>query len=96
MGKVENVLEYREKLKEDLKDLKQEIEIRRDAVLANLESRELEEELAKITEEIIKTEKELKNPEIQEDRKNELLAKEKNYMEKEMKIILNMQKLRKH
>ena len=40
-------------------DLKREIETRRDAVLANQESKELEEELVKITEEIIKTEKEL-------------------------------------
>ncbi len=58
LGEIENVLEYREKLKNDLKDLKQEIETRKDAVLANEESKKLEEELAEITEEIIKTEKE--------------------------------------
>lgn len=32
LGKVENVLEYREKLKEELNELKQEVETRKDAV----------------------------------------------------------------
>lgn len=43
LGKVENVLEYREKLKEELNELKQEVETRKDAVLANQESKKLEE-----------------------------------------------------
>ena len=75
LRKVENVLEYRETLKKELKDLVKEIEIRKETFETNKKSEKIEEELNKITEEIIKTEKELKNPKLEEDKRKELRAK---------------------
>lgn len=75
LGKIDNVLEYREKLKKELEETKKEIKTRKEFGLINQESQKLEEELNKITNEIIETEKELKNPELNEDKKKELLKK---------------------
>lgn len=75
LSKVDNVLEYKEQLKEELKKLELEKGSRDNAIEASKETQRLEEELKKITEEIIKTENELKKSNLEEHEKDELSAK---------------------
>lgn len=75
LSKVDNVLEYKEQLKEELKKLELEKGSRDNAIEASKETQRLEEELKKITEEIIKTENELKNSNLEEHERDALSAK---------------------
>lgn len=75
LGKIDNVLEYKEQLKEELKNLELESKLRGNAVEASEETQRLEEELGKITEEIIETENKLKDPELKEHEREALSAK---------------------
>lgn len=75
LSKVDNVLEYKEELKEELKKLELEKGSRENAIEASKETEKLEEELKKITEEIIKTENELKNSNLEEHEREALSAK---------------------
>lgn len=74
LGKVENVLGYKGKLEKDLEDLNRELMFRKNSASASKKLEELDTGLNIINIQISKVEKELKNPEIKEERKEELLA----------------------
>lgn len=81
LGKVENVLGYKGKLEKDLEDLNRELTFRKNSASASIKIEELNTGLNVINIQISNVEKELKNPEIKEERKKELLAKRKELYE---------------
>ena len=75
ISKVDNILEYKSKLEEQLKEIKAEIDRRKDLVELNKEAKRLDNELEKLKIELDKAETKLKSSNLPQDQKEEMEAR---------------------
>lgn len=75
ISKVDNIVEYKSKLEEQLKEIKAEIDRRKDLVELNKEAKRLDNELEKLKIELDKAETKLKSSNLSQDQKEEMEAR---------------------
>jgi len=76
MPQIDNVIEYRDKLKEELNQLKAEIETRKTLAQASEEIQKLGREIDELQEQSQKIAKQLKDPKITDEKRAELQAEQ--------------------
>ncbi len=76
LGQVKNILEYKDLTNKKLQNLKKEIEYRENMKNATENTLKLEKEMDDINAKLLDIKNQLKNPNLEDDKKNELIAKQ--------------------
>lgn len=81
LGQIENILDYREKTKVFLEDIKKEIQLREVMKNANKQTVQLEKELSKINNKLTTVSNKLKNKTLSQESKDGLIAERNKLIE---------------